>query len=60
MKTYEYIRLVVDTSDLESLNRLGSTGWHVITILSEYSTQSGKDWKRIIDYYLLERCLNSE
>ena len=44
MKRYEYIRAVIDSGDLEELNRLASTGFHVVGIFTETKT-----------YALLER-----
>jgi len=32
-KAYEYIRTTLDWGDLSELNRLGSVGWSVVTVI---------------------------
>ena len=36
-KTYEYIRLLFDISDLGPMNRLASTGWRVVAVVPDGS-----------------------
>ena len=45
---YEYIRLELNMSDLSSLNKLGSIGWHIVAVIDDKVTKS-------IRYALLER-----
>lgn len=35
MKKFEYVRLLMDFFDLAELNRFGSDGWRVVSVISD-------------------------